>query len=296
MFHISREALFAWIYVFPTKLSQIFRPLYSIIFQKQARERRGKRGLMARKIVVTSGKGGVGKTTVTANLGVQLAKNGYRVVVCDLDFGLNNVDVVLGVENMANFDVVDAVEGRCRPKQALVRHPRYPTLYSLASNRISDRYVSPQAVRLILDSLSPQFDFILLDSPAGIDDGFHRAVACADEALLVTTPHISAMRDADRVAGMLKGYRLARIGLVVNMVKKELVRKGEILTPEEISSALRVPLTAIVPEEDKIFLENVADRFRAFRILAEFYTGGEASKSEGKKYGLWEALKKGLKH
>lgn len=230
---------------------------------------------MARKIVVTSGKGGVGKTTVTANLGVQLAKSGYRVIVCDLDFGLNNIDVVLGVENMATFDVVDAVEGRCRAKQALVRHPRYPTLYSLASNRISERYVSPQAVRLILDSLSPQFDYILIDSPAGIDEGFHRAVACAEEALLVTTPHISAMRDADRVAGMLKSYRLTQIGLVVNMVKKELIRKGEILTPDEISETLRVPLFAIIPEEDKIFLENVADRYRAFRLLAQIYTGKE---------------------
>ena len=181
---------------------------------------------MARKIVVTSGKGGVGKTTVTANLGVQLAKNGCRVVVCDLDFGLNNVDVVLGVENLASFDVIDAIEGRCRPKQALVKHPHYPTLYSLASNRISERYVSPQAVRLILDALAPQFDYILIDSPAGIDEGFHRAVACAEEALLVTTPHISAMRDADRVGNMLKGYRLSRIGLVVNMVRGDLVRSS----------------------------------------------------------------------
>lgn len=136
------------------------------------------------------------------------------------------MDVVLGVENLASFDVIDAIEGRCRPKQALVRHPRYPTLYSLASNRISERYVSPQAVRLILDTLAPQFDYILIDSPAGIDEGFHRAVACAEEALLVTTPHISAMRDADRVGNMLKGYRLSRIGLVVNMVRGDLVRRG----------------------------------------------------------------------
>ena len=252
---------------------------------------------MARKIVVTSGKGGVGKTTVTANLGVQLAKNGCRVVVCDLDFGLNNVDVVLGVENLASFDVIDAIEGRCRPKQALVRHPRYPTLYSLASNRISERYVSPQAVRLILDTLAPQFDYILIDSPAGIDEGFHRAVACAEEALLVTTPHISAMRDADRVGNMLKGYRLSRIGLVVNMVRGDLVRRGEILTPDEIAKALRIPLTAIVPEEDKIFLENVADRVRAFKLLANFYTGTKPEDAAEKKYtGLLGALMRGLKN
>lgn len=250
---------------------------------------------MARKIVITSGKGGVGKTTVTANLGVQLAKSGYRVIVCDLDFGLNNIDVVLGVENLATFDVVDAVEGRCRPKQALVKHPRYPTLYSLASNKISDRYVSPQAVRLILDALAPQYDFLLIDSPAGIDEGFHRAVACAEEALLVTTPHISAMRDAARVANMLKSYRLQRVGLVVNMVRSDLVKKGEILTPEEISDTLKVPLTAIVPEEDRIFLDNVTDRFRAFRMLATFYTGGRPG-TEIKKKGFWGGLMSALHH
>ncbi len=226
---------------------------------------------MARKIVVTSGKGGVGKTTVCCNLGVQLAKKGQRVIVCDLDFGLNNADVVLGVENLALYDMVDAVEGRCRPLQTLVRHPRFPTLYSLASNRLSQRYVSPQAIRLVLDSLALQFDFILIDSPAGIDDGFHRAVSCADEALLVTTPHISALRDADRVTAMLERYRLARVGLVVNMVRKEFARKGETLRAEEIASTLRVPLFESVPEEDGFFLNNLCERSRAFRRLANFY-------------------------
>ncbi len=223
---------------------------------------------MAKKIVITSGKGGVGKTTVCCNLAVQLAKNGYRVIVCDLDFGLNNVDVVLGTENLALYDVLDAVEGRCRPKQALVRHPRFPTLYSLASNRVSQRYISPQAVRLVLDSLAPQFDYILIDSPAGIDEGFHRAASCGEEALLVTTPHISAMRDADRVSGILKSYRFKEVGLVVNLVRKDLARRGEILSPDEIASALRLPLVAVVPEEDKLFLENVFERSRAFKALA----------------------------
>lgn len=230
---------------------------------------------MARKIVITSGKGGVGKTTVCCNLGVQLAKRGNRVIVCDLDFGLNNVDVVLGVENRAVYDVVDAIEGRCRPRQALVQHPRYPTLYSLSSNRILERYVSPQAVRLILDSLAPQYDFILIDSPAGIEDGFHRAVSCADEGLVVTTPHISAMRDADRVAGVLKSYRLKNVGLAVNLVRKDFIRRGEIILPQEIADALRLPLVSVIPEEDKLFLDNVTERSRAFRYLAQFYESGE---------------------
>lgn len=252
---------------------------------------------MARKIVVTSGKGGVGKTTVTANLGVQLAKKGYRVIVCDLDFGLNNVDVVLGVENMGAYDVVDAVEGRCRPKQALVKHPRYPFLSVLQSNRISERYVSPQAVRLVLDSLSPQYDFILIDSPAGIEEGFHRAASCAEEALLVTTPHVSALRDCDKAARLIASYRLERVGLVVNMVRGDMMKRREILSPEDIAAALKLPLVSVVPEDDKIYLENVPDQSRPFRLLAAFCSLGKSKLVDpAKKYGgVLGALKRGLK-
>ena len=230
---------------------------------------------MARKIVVTSGKGGVGKTTVCCNLGVQLARRGYRVIVCDLDFGLNNADVVLGIENRALYDVLDAVEGRCRPKQALVAHPYYPTLFSLSSNRVLERYVSPQAIRLVLESLSPQFDYILIDSPAGIEDGFHRAASCAEEALLVTTPHISALRDADRVAGILKSYRFSCVGLVVNLARRDR-RRAEFLSAEEIAATLRLPLIAALPEDDKVFSENIVAKSRAFRGLTDAFLNAEA--------------------
>ena len=225
--------------------------------------------MAARKIVITSGKGGVGKTTLCCNLGVQLARLGRRVIVCDLDFGLNNADVVLGVENRAVYDILDAVEGRCRPKQTLVAHPHFPTLYALSSGRTLERYVSPQALRLILDSLAPQFDYILIDSPAGIEEGFHRAASCAEEALLITTPHISALRDADRVAGILASYRLARVGLAVNRVRKDFFRRGEMLSPAEIADLLRLPLVAVIAEEDKVQLENIVVRSRTFRALAQ---------------------------
>jgi len=242
---------------------------------------------MAKKIVVTSGKGGVGKTTVTANLGVQLARRGRRVIVCDLDFGLNNVDVALGVENCATYDVIDVVEGRCRAKQALVRHPKFPTLFLLSSNRLTDRYVSPQAIRLVLDSLAPQFDYILIDSPAGIDDGFHRAVASADEALVVTAPHISAVRDADRVIGMLKSYRLSRVSLVVNLVRGDLVKKGDVLPPTQISDLLKVPLVGVIGEEDRVLIHNIWEKSRAFRGLAVFYETGKSDFLPQKKRGLF---------
>lgn len=230
---------------------------------------------MAKKITFVSGKGGVGKTTLCCNFGVQLARRGERVALCDLDFGLNNADVVLGVENLAPYDLMDAIEGRCRPRQALSRHPRYPNLYTVASNRVSERYISAQAVKLVLDSISPQFDYLLIDSPAGIDEGFHRAVACAEEALIVTTPHVSSLRDADRVSGILQRYRLDGIGLIVNFARKDLARRGEILTPEEISNTLRLPVRAVVPEDETFFLSGISDRSRAIRQLAALYTAEE---------------------
>ena len=206
---------------------------------------------MARKIVITSGKGGVGKTTLAANLGIRLALAGERVIVCDTDFGLNNIDVVCGVEGLIQYDLVDAIEGRCRPKQALVRHPQYANLFILASNKSEpDKYVSPQAVRLILDNLSPRFDYILIDCPAGIEGGFHRAVASAEEAIVVTTPHISSLRDADKVISVLKSYKLKSVELVINMVRGDMIIDGEILTPKEISDILKIPLIGIVPQDD----------------------------------------------
>ena len=182
---------------------------------------------MARKIVITSGKGGVGKTTVAANLGMRLAAMGERVVLADADFGLNNIDVVCGVENLVTYDIVDAIEGRCRTRQALVQHPEYPNLFILASNHTDPgKYISPQAVRLILDNLAPRFDYILIDSPAGIEGGFHRAVAAAEEALVVTTPHISSLRDADKVIAVLKSYKLKSVDLVINMVRGDMIVDG----------------------------------------------------------------------
>ena len=226
---------------------------------------------VARKIVITSGKGGVGKTTVAANLGMRLSMMGERVVLADTDFGLNNIDVVCGVENRIVYDIVDAIEGRCRPKQALVQHPEYPNLFVLASNHTDpNKYISPQTVRLILDNLAPRFDYILIDSPAGIDSGFHRAAAAAEEAIVVTTPHISSLRDADKVISVLQSYRMRGVDLVINMVRGDLVVDGEILSPNEISEALNLPLLGIIPQEDGVFLgeRGGGDAQKAFRMLA----------------------------
>ena len=224
---------------------------------------------MARKIVVTSGKGGVGKTTVAAFLSAQLARRGQRVVLCDADFGLNNIDVTAGVENLVTYDVIDIIEGRCRAKQALVRHPNYANLYVLTSSHsMPERYVSPQSFRLVLDTLAPQFDFVVIDCPAGIDDGFHRAVAAADEAIVVTTPQVSAIRDADKVITLLKSYELTSVSVVVNKLRGDLLVAGESLTPPEISELLRCRLLGVLPEEYEIFGGELINIHPAFKMLA----------------------------
>ena len=254
---------------------------------------------VARKIVFTSGKGGVGKTTVAVDLGVCLSLAGEKVLLADTDFGLNNIDVVCGVERI-HYDIVDVIEGRCRAKQALVMHPLWHNLYILASNHSDpQKYISPQAVRLVLDGLSHAFDYILIDCPAGIEGGFHRAVASADEAVVVTTPHVSALRDADRTISVLKSYRLKSVELIVNMVRGDMVADGEVLSPPEIANILKTPLLGVIPQDDGIFL---GERFagggkKAFRMLAGNVMKGTRRiyNAAGRYGGFFGSIRRSLK-
>lgn len=253
---------------------------------------------MARKIVVTSGKGGVGKTTVAVHLAARLAQKGQRVVLCDADFGLNNVDVTAGVEELVTYDVVDVIEGRCRAKQALIRHPKYPNLYVLTSSHSApERYVSPQAVKVVLDTLSPQFDFIFIDCPAGIDEGFHRAVAAAEEAIVVTSPSVSALRDANRALTLLKSYRLQTLSLVVNMVRGDLLVSGECLTPIQIADLLKLPLLGILPEDYRLCENELSSLHPSFRMMANnLLTGKQKLYDVERKYsGLFGNVRRALK-
>jgi septum site-determining protein MinD len=252
---------------------------------------------MARRIVVTSGKGGVGKTTLAVCLGAQLALKGWRVVLCDGDFGLNNVDVLAGVDELAIYDVVDVIEGRCRAKQALVRHPKYPNLHILAARTAtSERYISPQALKIVLDGLSPAFDFILIDCPTGLDEGFHRAVGTADEAIVVTTPHLIALRDADKTVTLLKSYRLQGVSLVVNRVRGDLLAAGECLTPTEIATLLNLPLAGVIPETDgeRLCLASPHPAFK--RTACLLATGKGKPYDVTRKYkGLFGNIRRALK-
>ncbi len=256
---------------------------------------------MARKIVITSGKGGVGKTTVAVHLAAQLAKKGQRVLLCDGDFGLNNVDICAGVEGLVTYDVVDVIEGRCRAKQALVQHPLYPNLYLLTSAKAApERYVSPQAVKVVLDGLSPLFDFIFIDCPAGIDEGFHRAVATANEAIVVTSPHISSLRDADKVITLLKSYELASLSVVVNKVRGDLLLSGGCLSPKQIVELLKLPILGVLPDEYAIYEGDLTNIHPAFKLMANsLLTDKKKLYDVTKKYsgvlgGLRRALKRKL--
>ena len=182
---------------------------------------------MARKIVITSGKGGVGKTTICANLGARLASLGFRVCLMDVDIGLNNLDVVMGIEKKVMFDIIDVIEGRCRAKQALVQDHRIQSLYVMPSaHSYSASNVTGDKIKEVIDALDPSFDYILIDCPAGVEAGFHRAVYSANEAIVVVTPHISSVRDADKVLSILAGYDLVHKSIIINRIRGDLVLSG----------------------------------------------------------------------
>jgi septum site-determining protein MinD len=206
-----------------------------------------------RVITITSGKGGVGKTTATANIGVALARRGRRVVVLDADIGLRNLDVVMGLENRVVYNLIHVIRGAADADQALIRDKRVPGLMLLAADQHSDKDdVSAEEMTEVCEALRPQADFILVDSPAGIEQGFRNALAPADELVLVTTPEVSAVRDADRVIGLAEAAKKPSPRLVLNRIKPELVARGEMLATEDVLDILRIPLLGIVPEDAAI--------------------------------------------
>ena len=231
--------------------------------------------VLAKKIVITSGKGGVGKTTVTANLGIAIANLGLRVALVDVDFGLNNLDVVMGVENKVVYDIADVLEGRCRVRQALIQDSERKNLFVLPSSNVpAYTNLSGQNLKLLLEGISGVFDYLLIDCPAGIDAGFHRAVSCSDGALIVTTPSLPSLRDADKVVGILKSYKMDNVGLIINRVRGDLIVGGKMMLPFDIESLLKAELVGVLPEEDDVFLScgyslpKTSDSYKAYKILA----------------------------
>ncbi len=211
----------------------------------------------ARVITVTSGKGGVGKTTVTANLSVALASQGKKVVAIDADIGLRNLDVILGLENRIVYDLVDVVEGRCKLRQAMIKHKSYADLYLIPAAQTRDKTaVSPSDMVDIADKLRQEYDFVLVDSPAGIERGFRNAVAPADEVLIVTNPEVSSVRDADRIIGLLEAEEKGPGKLIVNRVKMDLVRRGEMLSMEDVVDILAISLIGVIPDDEAVLMSS----------------------------------------
>jgi septum site-determining protein MinD len=214
--------------------------------------------MAARVVTITSGKGGVGKTTATANLAVALAMQGKKVACIDADIGLRNLDVVLGLENRIVYDIVDVVEGRAKLRQAMIRDKRLKEdLYLIPAAQTRDKTaVSPSDMVRVCDELKPLVDYILIDSPAGIERGFRNAVAPADEVIIVTNPEVSSVRDADRIIGLIEAEQKGPGKLVVNRVKPDMVKRGDMLSPEDVIDILAIKLIGLVPEDEQILVAS----------------------------------------
>lgn len=211
---------------------------------------------MSEVIVITSGKGGVGKTTTSANLGCGLAIIGKKVALVDADIGLRNLDVVMGLENRIVYDLVDVVEGNCRLKQALIKDKRYDGLFLLPAAQTRDKdAVSPEQMVKLCESLKEEgFDFVIIDCPAGIEQGFKNAIAGADRAIVVTTPEVSAVRDADRIIGLLEANELRDPMLILNRLRIDLVQRGEMMNIEDVTEILAVDILGVVPDDESIVI------------------------------------------
>ena len=208
---------------------------------------------MQNVIVVTSGKGGVGKTTTVANIGAGLVNSGKTAVLIDTDIGLRNLDVVLGLENRIVYDLVDVVEGTCRLKQALIRDKRFGGLFLMPAAQTRDKMaVNPDQMKKLVEELEGEFDYIIIDCPAGIEQGFKNAIAGAKSAIVVTVPEVSAVRDADRIIGLLSASGIDDCNLLVNRLRPDMVKKGDMLALDDTLDILGIDLIGVVPEDENI--------------------------------------------
>ena len=208
-------------------------------------------------VTITSGKGGVGKTTTTANLAVALAEDGFKVVCIDGDIGLRNLDVVLGLENRIAYDLVDIVENRCRIRQAMIRDKRLEELYLIPAAQTRDKSaVSPSDMIRVCDELRSEVDYIIIDSPAGIERGFRNTIAPADIILVVTNPEVSAVRDADRIIGLVEAEEKGPAKLIINRVNPGLTKRGDMLTPEDVVELLAIELIGVIPDDENVVIST----------------------------------------
>lgn len=253
---------------------------------------------MARRLVVTGGKGGTGKTTICANLGIALAKKNLRVLLVDFDLGLNNLDVAMGIEHKVVYDFVDVAEGRCRGAQALVQDAFEPTLFTMPSGHLAKRPISVDLANKVVSRLADSFDYILIDCPAGVDSGFRRAVGCANESIVVVTPHLAGIRDADKTVAMLDNAGMLSVNVVVNRVRGDLVAGGEMLSIFEVFSLLGHNSLGAIPELDDVnCCKRLKGKHNPFDILADNLHNGtkEMFDCVSQYNGLFGSLRRKLK-
>lgn len=241
---------------------------------------------MGEVVVITSGKGGVGKTTTSANIGTALASMGLKVVLIDTDIGLRNLDVVMGLENRIVYDLVDVTHGNCRLKQALIRDKRFDNLALLPAAQTKDKNaVNVEQMKELCDQLKEEFDYVIIDCPAGIEQGFKNAIAGAEKAIVVTTPEVAAVRDADRIIGLLEAAEIRNPKLIVNRLRPKMVKKGDMMDINDMIDILAVELIGVVPEDEIIVVSTnkgepaVLDANslagQAYRNIAKRITGEE---------------------
>jgi len=257
--------------------------------------------MTAKVVTVTSGKGGVGKTTAVANIGVALAAKGQKVVCVDGDIGLRNLDVIMGLENRIVYDLVDVVEGRCRLRQAMIHDKRLPELYLIPAAQTRDKTaVSPSDMVRLCDELRLECDWVLIDSPAGIERGFRNAIAAADKIIVMTNPEISAVRDADRVIGLVEAEEKSSPELILNRMNLAMVKRGDMLSVDDVLDLLAIKLLGIVPEDERVIvasnrgtpltLDSKSKAGQAFHHIARRLLGEEVPFIELEAQGLLQRL------
>lgn len=260
-------------------------------------------GKMSEVIVVTSGKGGVGKTTTTSNIGAALAGLGKKVALIDTDIGLRNLDIVMGLENRVVYNLVDVVEGTCKIEQAMIKDKRFDGLYLLPAAQTKDKdSVNEEQMKKICNLLKEKFDYIILDCPAGIEQGFKNAVAGADRAVVVTTPEVSAVRDADKIIGMLSAHGVTDYKLLINRVRVDMVKRGDMISLEDIIDILGIKLIGVVPDDEAIIvstnkgepviLNEKARTATAYKNIARRITGEDVPLMELDKGGFFSIVKR----
>ena len=259
---------------------------------------------MGEVIVITSGKGGVGKTTTTANLGAALAVAGKKVALVDTDIGLRNLDVVMGLENRIVYDLVDVIEGKCKLRQALIKDKRFTDLFLLPAAQTKDKTaINEEQMKSLTKTLKAEFDYVLIDCPAGIEQGFKNAICGADRAIVVTTAEISSIRDADRIIGLLEAADIKNPELIVNRLKPSMARRGEMKDVDDIVDLLSIDLIGVVPDDENIIIQTnkgepvisnkKAPSGRAYIEISRRILGENIEVTvPGKEKGLWNKIKR----